>query len=48
MDQETRLREIALDQAVRLRDRVTEPDAMVIAAGKFYAFLKGEKPTNED
>ena len=46
MDKDS-LREIALDQAVRLRDKITEPAKIVEAAEAFHKFLTGgtEKQT---
>jgi len=37
------LKEIALDQAVRLRDKITDPDKIVEAAKLFFDFLNGDK-----
>ena len=37
------LKEIALDQAVRLRDKIEEPEKIVEAAKLFYNFLNGDK-----
>jgi len=41
MDQDQK-REIALDQAVRLRDKLPEPAKIVEAAESFYKFLAPE------
>ncbi len=37
------LKEIALDQAVRLRDKVKDPTEIVAAAKLFYEFLNGDQ-----
>jgi len=41
------MREIALDQAVRLRDKIPEPAKIVAAAEEFFKFLSAgsEKET---
>jgi len=38
-----RVKEIALDQAVRLRDTQTTPEKIVAAAELFYEFLNGDQ-----
>lgn len=43
MDDETRARQVALDQAVRLRDTLSNPEDLVKAAEKFFEFLIGKK-----
>lgn len=39
MDDDTRARQVALDQAVRLRDTLSKPSDIVKAAKEFYDFL---------
>lgn len=47
-DNELNSRICALDQAVRLRDLLHNPDEIVVAAEKFYKFLSNDaKPEPE-
>ncbi len=41
--EEAHLKEIALDQAVRLRDKIAEPEKIVEAAKLFFEFLHGDE-----
>lgn len=39
MDEDTKARQMALDQAVRMRDTLVTPELIVKAAKAFYDFL---------
>lgn len=39
--EQAQLKEIALDQAVRLRDKIEDPEKIVEAAQHFFDFLNG-------
>jgi len=42
---DVQMREIALDQAVRLRDKIPELEKIVAAAEEFFKFLSAGKET---